>query len=463
MDWENDAELLVAVAKDTAQVNKLPPDITPPTPQALAQWFQAGECPLEALDEASRRLSLLLRTAEAHQGEPRLYIKALVSLEDTLRLEVSLAGTSMSLPVPHLTVAQQWWDRTKEERPGFPITPIVLAWLRRPIPAECNPRETGRFIPQRLAMARGDDSRAGKRYAPAAHISRNGQGILPGFGLDPPPPVSLPLALYQMGNGPQVARGRGAPMALRLFVEVVLAVKPEERNGQPRALQVKLRDLLAWLYPGRKPPGPSQYLPRLEAARRALDDTLIPIFDPETGRHDPRRIVSISVIPEGEGALDAPMRLIVDLPAGSEHGPKVSDNIRRWGARNADAYRLLLNLSYYWHNPGVTRRPVGKRSDGNGPFWALSQNPVDYPPLSDADLVAMTNAASQRQKYRTLVFEAHRALQHLADAGEVRTVEAGGLRVLPPMEIATNAGQIATNAGHTATNAGRTARRWLLN
>ena len=44
----------------------------------------------------------------------------------------------------------------------------------------------------------------------------------------------------------------------------------------------------------------------------------------------------------------------------------------------------------------------------------------------------MTNAASQRQKFRTLVFEAHRALKALADAGEVSVVEGGGLRVLPP-------------------------------
>ena len=93
------------------------------------------------------------------------------------------------------------------------------------------------------------------------------------------------------------------------------------------------------------------------------DEARIPILDPDTGRHEMRRIVSVGGIPRGAGHLDDNIRIIVDLPRGSEHGPQVSQNLGKWGLKSAPGYRLLLNLAYAWHDVGRTLTPVGKGKD----------------------------------------------------------------------------------------------------
>ena len=78
------------------------------------------------------------------------------------------------------------------------------------------------------------------------------------------------------------------------------------------------------------------------------------------------------------------MRIIVDLPPGSGNGPQVSNNLRLWGVKSAPAYRLLINLAYQWHNPGVTIIPVGK---GKARRWVQVEDPERYPTITDSDLV----------------------------------------------------------------------------
>ena len=89
------------------------------------------------------------------------------------------------------------------------------------------------------------------------------------------------------------------------------------------------------------------------------DEARIPILDPDTGRREMRRIVSVGGIPRGAGHLDDNIRIIVDLPRGSEHGPQVSQNLGKWGLKSAPGYRLLLNLAYAWHDVGRTLTQLG--------------------------------------------------------------------------------------------------------
>ena len=92
-------------------------------------------------------------------------------------------------------------------------------------------------------------------------------------------------------------RGREVPLALRLFLESVLSVPIDTRNNAPVAMHVTLRELLKWLYPGKRRPKPNEYWPRLMRAVQAIDDSRIPWHDPETGHGGSRRIVSVSDIP----------------------------------------------------------------------------------------------------------------------------------------------------------------------
>ena len=182
-----------------------------------------------------------------------------------------------------------------------------------------------------------------------------------------------------------------------MFVEAVLSVPMDERElGQPVAMSVSLREFLAWLYPTRTP-SPAEYWPRLMAAIEALDswDARIPLYDPQTQRSELRRVVSVDGIPRGPGALDESVRIIVDLPPGSGHGPQVSDNIRSWGVKSAPAYRLLISLAYQWHNPGVTTVPIGK---GRARHWVQVNDSTRYPMISDAELVSLAYSSSAVKK-----------------------------------------------------------------
>ena len=309
-----------------------------------------------------------------------------------------------------------------EPRPHFPLTPVLAVM---PIPTAASKRLQGRIIPAKLAQVHGPNDRRGRLFTMAGHLNR--QGVLPGFKDLSIPAPSLPVALYDIGAAAAAERrGQGAPLALRLFVEGVLAVPPERRNGQPAALSVPLRELLAWLYPNRRP-SPAEYWPRLMAAAEALDAARIEWYDHDTGRGGLWRVVSVGNIPRGPDALDDTVRIIVDLPPGSETGPQVSDNLRRWGVRSGPAYRLLLNLAYQWHDPGRTLVPVR-----GGAHWLRVDDPARYEYTEDADLVRLVYGPDPAGRLDEQLRGARNAAHLLADAGEIRILEDGyGRKYLP--------------------------------
>ena len=310
-----------------------------------------------------------------------------------------------------------------------PLAPLVRSWHRRPIDATANMRPD-RIMPAQMAMVaptHGRVKRMLRLFSPAAH--RRGQLVMPGFETAENDGPALPLALYSLGSDtPTRGGGRGAPLALRLFVEAVLAAPYVERdNGQPVALSVPLRELLQRLYPGPRIPRPNEYWPRLMRAVETLDtmDARIPWHDPTTGHGGNRRVVSVGDIPRRPGALDDVVRIVVDLPPGSGPGPIVPPTLATWGVRSAPAYNALLNLAYRWWDPGVTRNPISK-----GYGWAQTNDPERYQELSDADLVNVTRPAGGITRRRQLLAESWDTLRALEAAGELR-IE--GRRVMPPL------------------------------
>ena len=170
-----------------------------------------------------------------------------------------------------------------------------------PRPGRANINRPDRILPSRLAMVDHTDRRAGRRlFTPVAHAVERGGGQLklPGFGLERTRITpALPLALYDLGGGSSMERGRGVPLALRLWVESILAVGLTDRaNPWPTVLEIPLRELLAKLYPGKRRPKPNEYWPRIMQAVEILDSTRIPWEDPETGKGGLQRIVNISSI-----------------------------------------------------------------------------------------------------------------------------------------------------------------------
>ena len=386
-----------------------------PTAEALATWIDSSDCPSEAIDAACERLTVLLGN---NIGPP-------LELSDGVIMAGALAISISDL-----------WDEYRAavdagEDVRWPMAPLVGAWQQRPRPVEPNRRLTDRVIPARLAMANTSNNPR-LLFSPAAHAEYGLDGkqlVMPGFANVDTPSPALPLALYDLGAGPTISPGRGAPLALRMFVESVLSVPMQERErGQPVAMSVSLREFLKWLYPTRTP-SPAEYWPRLMAAVEALDswDARVPLYDPQTKRNELRRVVSVGGIPRGPGALDESVRIIVDLPPGSGNGPQVSNNLRLWGVKSAPAYRLLINLAYQWHNPGVTKIPVGK---GKARRWVQVDDPERYPTITDADLVFLTFPTMSSRSERRKPGEAWGYVRQLEKAGELRVVDG---KILPPL------------------------------
>ena len=320
----------------------------------------------------------------------------------------------------------------RETTKNHSLCQLVHHW-QKDTPLERNPLyRDDRILPSRIAMVRGDDRRAGGLFLPAAH-TLDGQRILPGFEDPHFRGPALPLALYDLGTKQKRSWGRGAPLALRFFVEAILWTTLNDRECEaPIQFNVNLKWLLAQLYPGERRPRPSECLPRLIQACEALDsmEARVPWLDPVTGRTRLRRVVSIGDLPSGPARADDPVQVLINLPPGARSGPIVSQNLGVWGMRSAPAYRALLGLAWAWYQPGRTRTPIHR---GKRRHWLQSSDPKRYPILTDDDLVRLCFPTSARRNRRQLLVAANAVIRQLQNEGElVVRPEGQARRILPP-------------------------------
>ena len=377
-------------------------DGEPPSQRELAAWIGGGGCPDEALDDVAARLAALW---ELEDGQVKV----------TGWFHGGLATWREDLGEYHAPGGHVLAEARKARKPHA-LAPLVRAWLERPLQVEPNTRPD-RILPARLAMVKPSDRRAGRLFTPAAHFAPDGQHVLPGFERDITGPA-LPLALYDLGAGPGVSRGKGAPVALRLFVTAILHV-PMEQRDQTVVFELSLRDLQDQIWPGRT-------LSRARALRAIVQggevlDSMAARMPWHGGLY---RVVDILAVPTTPD-VDHPVKVRVQLPPGSGQGPLVTPTLADWGVRDAAAYRGLLNLAYRWHDPGVTRHPVG-----GGQHWIQSQDPERYPDYFDDDLVEIFYPTTSRKGRRFVVRDARGKKQLLADAGELRIF---GRKLLPPL------------------------------
>ena len=315
-----------------------------------------------------------------------------------------------------------------DKQSPHPLAPIIRGWLLRPVDVDLNRRED-RILPSRLAQVQPSDRRAPGLFAPAAHVALvNGEHqALPGFEIEIEGPA-LPLVLYDLGEpNPHQGGGRSAPIwPLRLFVEAILGVPlKDRRRHQPVAMELTLRELRDRLYPN-SPPSLGKVLRRLHLAVDALDsmDARIPWHDPTTGRGGLRRIVSVQDVPRSAAHLDDVVRVVVDLPPGTDTGPLITPTLSEWGVTSGPAYRALINLAYRWWEPGRTHFPL----KGRGP-WVRNWDPSAYPELTDSTAIELAFPTSANRQRRYLAMRARAVLGVLKEAGELRIVDN---RILPP-------------------------------
>ena len=239
----------------------------------------------------------------------------------------------------NIATAHADWIALSKPRPEHPLRPLVRAWQQRPRPVQRN-RRLARTMPTGVGMAKDR-----KGFLPPWYVNPHdgGQLALPGFGPDVQdlPTPALPLVLYDLGVGRGVEqRGRGAPLALRVWVEAVLSISLSDRRHIDGAATLEFP--LKAIYPNGIPKR-VEYYPRLEAAQEALAkrEAKIPWEDPTTKQQGARHVVLINDIVTGRNPH---LRVIVDLPPGAITGPTVSPRLAHWGVTAAPHYRALLGL-----------------------------------------------------------------------------------------------------------------------
>ncbi len=333
--------------------------------------------------------------------------------------------------IQEIRIQHGWWalDGGPEGLLGHPIQMLVSRWMQRRGRDIAANRRPDPIAPALLFMTSKDVQ------APPTAMYDGGvsapRWITPAL---PDAPrlftPAMPLGLFDLGGGSVGSHRRGAPLALRMFVEAVLAVSPEDRGSGATALPPeRWGDFLHRLFPDsaggwRR----SNQWGAALAAFEALDspDALIPWQNSEGG-WQLRRTVSVRDRP-ATGGREEWVQLVVDLPPGSEHGPIIDRlALRRAGVVSSAAYRLALNLAAWWHRPGATRVPVGGT-------WRQVRQVGRYPVVTNNILVAMAypqgavSTAAQRERLAA----SKRALKYLVQQGYATSHDcSGGRRILP--------------------------------
>lgn len=337
-----------------ARQETCPPSQTPAV-ETLADWLT--ECPRQAWSsvwEASQALQvgkappfLLQPAREAARGAPDIFrIQQGTTTEgNPIRVPWTFVPkpTRQSLIRSDVETLHDRWLRAGLSADAHPLRPLIAAWQQRPAPTDPDRKGNG-ILPQSLSSVRGihlvehapDQGELPDTSGPLT--ARPEQGWLP--GMEPPPSKlvpALPLLAFDLGGGISLAKGRGAPVALRLFTEALLMVPLGARCGAVR-IERTARELIAELWPNQRPRwrGMRGKGTVLRNALYAVHTAMVP--------YDGDYWVPI-VVRRWPSGLDGTAIFDVEMPGNSDRGPLVhKPTLRLQGVRSAPAYRAYLGL-----------------------------------------------------------------------------------------------------------------------
>ncbi len=375
-------------------------------------------------EEANKRARVLLADPET---------RLVVNLGSRPAHELAFHSPQNPGPVCPGELHRMWLSLSGASQPLHPLGDVVRWWQQNFAAEPISRSRKPGVLPMSIARVPLLHRRAGN----LAVFKPDPQYTLPGLG-EHTSGIALPLHLYQLAINDGERRGQAAPLPLRLWVSAILGVGLNNRSRGRVEYRLTLRDLLdGWLYPRaeskRGRPRPGEYLPRLEAAADVLMSSRARVDweDPGTGKGGRRLVVQVLDLPRA-GRLDDELRIVVDLPPGTQTGPPVSQRLGVIGLKSARQYRALLGLAYRWWEPGRTHAP---KQEGGRTVWLPRDNGHD--PLTDAEMVSLvfpgTEARSRTNSHRQQRYQARKAIDALAADGELRIVEtADGALVLPP-------------------------------
>ena len=204
-----------------------------------------------------------------------------------------------------------------------------------------------------------------------------GDSQLPLFDKAEDGPRVAMLELADARGGPIMARGRGAPLDLRLFVAACIMTPLSARETRV-PLVTTVRELRDFCFPnGWKK---RRDWPALRTALGRARDYAIPwVVGTTAGGWWP---VAVRFAPGRDAQLDDLVILDVMLPLGCGVGPVIARlKLVQLGVTSAPRFRAYLAVHSVAWRPGVTRRPHPRNPD----FHLWSADTANYLVLTRAD------------------------------------------------------------------------------
>ena len=315
---------------------------------------------IEALTEACRRL-----------GRPADVAAALRAWGRTALYGADPSGTAVG-------------ERLNAVYAGKRDTALTRLWRHRPHTVVVERRRDRRILPVfKLVEPEGVLPSLAAHWQP----DPSDAPMLP-LWQDQPIALRVPLLdLVDRAGVPVMTRGRGAPLALRLFVAIMLSVRHADRPLQSVRITKTLGDLTAAVYPNG---WRSNHWPKL--SRCLIEASSYAIHDGRA-RWFPLSVRRIPDHPDlsGEVAFD------VAFPPGVANGPSVDlPELRQLSVTSGARWRAYIaGRSILW-NEGFTRVPRGRRRQGYG--WA--QDPNAYSVVTAEDRRRLAFGAGDRKHRR---------------------------------------------------------------
>ena len=382
---ESANDILRAMVEEIAGPSGPPVDC-----RILSTWMDRGACPAEALEEASTRWLTLT-------GRRRVLEITTLSpdgvLEGTVRDKRGRRAGKLAENVA--TMAIKWEAMDRNTRPGFPLTPLVKAWLEQQGSTFTPSQRATLILPKQAAQHEEMIPGYGPIVTPELPSfveAHNLPAYLPGLE---PEPVQIPtlLALYDRVTSLDHRIGFNN-LHFRVFLMALITLPVENRNGRLQEAMLTIKQLVedwlgwqpTWYRPNKKDTGGA-----LKRALGLVRDMYISL-PKRDGKRGPSGWQFPLMISELEGfGLNDRLTLVMRVPQGNAVGPQVDrELLKKLGLISGPAYRMYLHLCCEWDRhgarsgrlikptkPEVLRAPGGQLIDSEGTvLMNLDHTPV---------------------------------------------------------------------------------------
>ena len=305
-------------------------------------------------------------------------------------------ATNVDLEAIH-TIWKTAREISDEEPPKHPVAPLIAAWQSRTEPES---RNTG-IYPGSFSIARTSalplwadlDIQAGE--TPPSALAPT-TAYLPGLQPAQPQLAAYPaLREYDPNTGELKAyrRTRGntpAPMQERLFLEMILSVKREDRARSIHH-EITVRDLRDWMYPNGWARG--RNWPMIYEALREL-----PLAGFEIGDGFFFPIQGLVWLPRGIPTLDSKVVIAMSFPDQSASGPLMfRPATQALGLKSDALWRTFVQLQAQWSAGAYPSHKRGRQRIPSGYVRADSEARVRYRVFIPDELVRMWHGAELPQ------------------------------------------------------------------